>query len=66
MLFQYTPATGAYSQVPVPFPTLPSGAPSRLAGRTELDQYWLPYLRGEGTLDSALDRLVGPFAKSPK
>ena len=37
-----------------------------LPGRTQLDQYWLPYLRGEGTLDSALDRLVGSFAKSPK
>jgi hypothetical protein len=28
-----------------------------------LDEYWLPYLRGEGTLAAALDRLVGSFAK---
>jgi hypothetical protein len=34
-----------------------------LPGHAQLDQYWLPYLRGEGTLAAALGRLVGSFAK---
>jgi hypothetical protein len=34
-----------------------------LPGHAQLDQYWLPYLRGEGTLSTALDRLAGSFAK---
>jgi hypothetical protein len=34
-----------------------------LPGRAQLDQYWLPYLRGEGTLAAALDRLTGAFPK---
>jgi hypothetical protein len=34
-----------------------------LPGRAQLDQFWLPYLRGEGTLPAALDRLAGAFAK---
>ncbi|MGO4885841.1 MAG: hypothetical protein ACLP59_34220 [Bryobacteraceae bacterium] len=34
-----------------------------LPGHAQLDQYWLPYLRGEGTLAAALDRLAGAFAK---
>jgi len=35
-----------------------------LPGHAQLDQYWLPYLRGEGTLQGALDRLIGAFANS--
>ena len=34
-----------------------------LPGKPQLDQYWLPYLKGDGTLAAALDRLVGSFAK---
>lgn len=34
-----------------------------LPGHAQLDQYWLPYLRGEGTLSAAIDRLVGAFKK---
>jgi hypothetical protein len=34
-----------------------------LPGHAQLDQCWLPYLRGEGTLAAAIDRLVGSFAK---
>jgi hypothetical protein len=34
-----------------------------LPGHAQLDQYWLPYLRGAGTLTAAIDRLVGSFAK---
>ena len=34
-----------------------------LPGHAQLDQYWLPYLRGEGTLAAAIDHLVGSFAK---
>jgi hypothetical protein len=34
-----------------------------LPGHSQLDQHWLPYLRGEGTLAAALDRLVGSFGK---
>ena len=34
-----------------------------LPGHAQLDEYWLPYLRGGGTLAAALDRLVGSFAK---
>jgi hypothetical protein len=34
-----------------------------LPGHAQLDRCWLPYLRGEGTLAAALDRLVGSFAK---
>jgi hypothetical protein len=32
-----------------------------LPGRQQLDTYWLPYLRGEGTLQSAVDKLVAAF-----
>lgn len=35
-----------------------------LPGHAQLDQYWLPYLRGQGTLDAALDRLAGAFAQA--
>jgi hypothetical protein len=34
-----------------------------LPAHAQLDQYWLPYLRGEGTLDEALTRLVRSFAR---
>ncbi len=35
-----------------------------LPGHAQLDQYWLPYLRGEGTLQGGLDRLAGAFPNS--
>jgi len=32
-----------------------------LPGRPQLDAYWLPYLRGDGTLDHAIESLVTGF-----
>lgn len=37
-----------------------------LPGRAQLDRYWLPYLRGEGDLQSALNGVVGAFASVVK
>ena len=37
-----------------------------LPGHDELDRYWLPYLRGEGDLQTALNGLVAAFASTVK
>jgi hypothetical protein len=37
-----------------------------LPGHAELDRYWLPYLRGEGDQQTALNSLVAAFASTVK
>ena len=36
-----------------------------LPGRTQLDADWLPYLQGNGSLSSAIEKLVGAFKSPP-